>query len=186
MWCHYCWWRPPRELQTRKCTGGGATPWITASGTPCRTSMRGTSCPHFFAKGLKINAEKYVRVLRDVAKNQRNNVAADHSYSFQWDGALRPRLGPKSQFWPKYFNPTSSPDCNPLDYYAWSACEQDGRKFPDTTASLMATSRKLWSTSWRVPWPTPAKGSKAGSKPWRRRATVLKIDHLTYTREHHC
>ena len=43
--------------------------------------------PHFFAKGLKINDEEYVKVLRDVVKPWMDRVAAGRHYSFQQDGA---------------------------------------------------------------------------------------------------
>jgi hypothetical protein len=43
--------------------------------------------PHFFAKGLKINAEEYVKVLRDIVKPWMDGVANRHHYVFQQDGA---------------------------------------------------------------------------------------------------
>jgi hypothetical protein len=43
--------------------------------------------PHFFAKGLEINAEEYVKVLRDIVKPWMDGVANGHHYVFQQDGA---------------------------------------------------------------------------------------------------
>ncbi len=103
--------------------------------------------PHFFGKGLKVNAEEYVKVLRDVVKPWMDGVAAGHHNFFQQDGA--PAHNSKLaqdwcaanllEFWPKEIWPPSSPDCNPLDYYVWSVCEQEVNKAPhNTAASLMA------------------------------------------------
>jgi hypothetical protein len=43
------------------------------------------------------------------------------------------------EFWLKEVWPPSGPDCNPLDHYVWSICEQDINKAPhNTVASLVA------------------------------------------------
>jgi hypothetical protein len=111
--------------------------------------------PHFFAKGLKINAEEYIKVLRDVVKPWMDGVANGRHYVFQQDGA--PAHNAKRtqdwcaanlpEFWPKEVWPPSSPDCNPLDYYVWSVCERDVNKAPhNTAASLMAKITEVMAT----------------------------------------
>ncbi len=54
--------------------------------------------PHIFAKGLKINTEEYVKVLKEVVKPWMDGVAAGRHYVFQQDGcppitAKPPRSG---------------------------------------------------------------------------------------------
>ena len=122
--------------------------------------------PHFFGKGLKINAEEYVKVLRDVVKPWMDGVAAGRHYVFQQDGA--PAHNSKMaqdwcaanlpEFWPKEIWPPSSPDCNPLDYYVWSVCERDVNKAPyNTAASLTA---KITEVMANLPRATVAKACK--------------------------
>jgi hypothetical protein len=43
--------------------------------------------PHIFAKGLKINTEEYVKVLKEVVKQWMDCMAAGRHYVFQQDGA---------------------------------------------------------------------------------------------------
>ncbi len=43
--------------------------------------------PHFFGKGLKVNLEEYVKVLRDVVKPWMDGVAAGRHYVFYQDDA---------------------------------------------------------------------------------------------------
>jgi hypothetical protein len=103
--------------------------------------------PHFFQKGLKINAQEYLKVMEEVVKPWMDGVANGRHYVFQQDGA--PAHNAKvtqdwcqanlPEFWSKEVWPPSSPDCNPLDYYVWSVCERDVNKVPhNTAASLMA------------------------------------------------
>lgn len=89
--------------------------------------------PYFFSKGLKISAEVYLTVLRNVVKPWMDKVAAGRHYVFQQDGA--PAHTAKAtqiwlkanvpELWEKEVWPPSSPDCNPLDYYVWSMVEKD-------------------------------------------------------------
>jgi hypothetical protein len=96
--------------------------------------------PHFFDKGLQINAEEYLKVLHVMVKPWMDRVAVGCLYVFQeddasvhnskmawyWGVATLPELLSK-ELWP-----SSSPSCNPLDYYICSM-------FPhNTAASLMA------------------------------------------------
>jgi DNA-binding Lrp family transcriptional regulator len=103
--------------------------------------------PHFFPRGLKINTEEYIRVLREVVKPWMDGIANGRHYVFQQDGA--PAHTSKAtqdwcrenlpDFWSKEVWPPCSPDCNPLDYFVWSICERDVNKVPHSTAaSLMA------------------------------------------------
>jgi hypothetical protein len=88
--------------------------------------------PHLFAKELKINTEEYKKVLPDMVKPWMDRVAAGCHLVFQQDGT--PALNSKivqnwcaanlPEFWTKEIWSPSSPDCNPLDYYACSVCEQ--------------------------------------------------------------
>ncbi|UYV72851.1 hypothetical protein LAZ67_10000990 [Cordylochernes scorpioides] len=71
--------------------------------------------PHFFEKGLRMNADTYINVLETVVKPWMDMVAAGRNH---W--------GP--DIWPP-----NSPDCNPLDYYVWGVVERDVNKAPHTT-----------------------------------------------------
>lgn len=97
--------------------------------------------PYFFSQGLKINADVYLEVLRDVVVPWMKKVANGRHFIYQQDGApahnakkvqdfLRANV---PQFWPKDMWPPSSPDINPLDYYVWSVCERDVNNEPHST-----------------------------------------------------
>ncbi len=43
--------------------------------------------PHFFEKGLKINAQEYLKVMQDAVKPWMDTVANGRHYIFQQDGA---------------------------------------------------------------------------------------------------
>ena len=42
-------------------------------------------------------------------------------------------------FWRKKVRPPSSPDCNPLDYYVWGACERTINRSPNNTLDSLKT-----------------------------------------------
>ena len=42
-------------------------------------------------------------------------------------------------FWGKEVWPPSSPDCNPLDYYVWSACKRTINRSPHNTVESLKT-----------------------------------------------
>ena len=122
--------------------------------------------PHFFAKGLKINTEEYLKVMKEVVKPWMDGVASGRDYTFQQDGA--PAHNSKTtqkwclenlpEFWPKEIWPPSSPDCNPLDYYVWGVCEQEVNKAPhNTLASLQA---KITEVMGSLPRDTVAKACR--------------------------
>ena len=56
--------------------------------------------PYFFPKGLKINMEELIKVLRDVVKPWMDRVAGDRHYIFQQDGAPA-HNGGRTQDWCK-------------------------------------------------------------------------------------
>ncbi|UYV63004.1 hypothetical protein LAZ67_2002819 [Cordylochernes scorpioides] len=91
--------------------------------------------PHFFEKGLRMNADTYINVLETVVKPWMDMVAAGRKYVFQQDSAPAHKAK-KTQSWltlnvPSHWGPDiwppNSPDCNPLDYY------RDVNKAPHTT-----------------------------------------------------
>ncbi|UYV63328.1 hypothetical protein LAZ67_2003761, partial [Cordylochernes scorpioides] len=97
--------------------------------------------PHFFEKGLRMNADTYINVLETVVKPWMDMVAAGRKYVFQQDSAPA-HMAKKTQSWltlnvPSHWGPDiwppNSPDCNPLDYYVWGVVERDVNKAPHTT-----------------------------------------------------
>ena len=77
-----------------------------------------------------------------------DQVAAGRSYVFQQDGA--PAHNAKvtqdwlsanlPDFWGKELRMPGSPDCNPLDYYFWGACERTINRAPHNTLDSLKTS----------------------------------------------
>ena len=45
----------------------------------------------------------------------------------------------EGDFWGKEVWPPSSPDCNPLDYYVWGACERTINRSPNNTLDSLKT-----------------------------------------------
>ncbi|UYV78053.1 hypothetical protein LAZ67_15003314 [Cordylochernes scorpioides] len=97
--------------------------------------------PHFFEKGLRMNADTYINVLETVVKPWMDMVASGRKYVFQQDSAPAHKAK-KTQSWltlnvPSHWGPDiwppNSPDCNPLDYYVWGVVERDVNKAPHTT-----------------------------------------------------
>ncbi|UYV82887.1 hypothetical protein LAZ67_22001238 [Cordylochernes scorpioides] len=97
--------------------------------------------PHFFEKGLRMNADTYINVLETVVKPWMDMVAAGRKYVFQQDSAPAHKAK-KTQSWltlnvPSHWGPDiwppNSPDCNPLDYYVWGVVERDVNKASHTT-----------------------------------------------------
>ncbi|UYV68303.1 hypothetical protein LAZ67_5003795 [Cordylochernes scorpioides] len=97
--------------------------------------------PHFFEKGLRMNADTYINVLETVVKPWMDMVATGRKYVFQQDSAPAHKAK-KTQSWltlnvPSHWGPDiwppNSPDCNPLDYYVWGVVERDVNKAPHTT-----------------------------------------------------
>ena len=102
--------------------------------------------PHFFERGLRLNSAGYIDVMRDVIKPWMDQVAGGRPYVFcrmaplptmhsDTELALREHpqlLGEGS--------PSSSPDCNPHDYYVWGACERTINRSPHNTLDSLKTS----------------------------------------------
>ncbi|QQP36730.1 Uncharacterized protein FKW44_021914 [Caligus rogercresseyi] len=89
--------------------------------------------PHFFPKGLRLDSEEYVALMRDVVAPWIKKVAAGRPYVFQQDSAPC-HTSRKTQKWlsenlDDYTSPNiwlpNSPDCNPCDFYPWGAVERD-------------------------------------------------------------
>ncbi|QQP52414.1 Uncharacterized protein FKW44_004561 [Caligus rogercresseyi] len=103
--------------------------------------------PHFFPKGLRLDSEGYVALMRDVVAPWIKKVAARRPYVFQQDSAPC-HTSRKTQKWlsenlDDYTSPNiwlpNSPDCNPCDFYPWGAVERDtNRTDCNTMAELKA------------------------------------------------
>lgn len=87
--------------------------------------------PHFIDEGLRMNQDMYQTILSTVVKPWIERVAAGKPYVFQQDSAPA-HTAKKTQKWmsENFYDhvtpdmwPPNSPDCNPLDYYVWSAVE---------------------------------------------------------------
>ncbi|QQP41220.1 Uncharacterized protein FKW44_015518, partial [Caligus rogercresseyi] len=99
--------------------------------------------PHFFPKGLRLDSEGYVALMRDVVAPWIKKVAAGRPYVFQQDSAPC-HTSHKTQKWlsenlddntsPNIW-PPNSPDCNPCDFYLWGAAERDTNR---TACNTMA------------------------------------------------
>lgn len=105
----------------------------------------------FFDCGIKITAQKYLRVLQDSVEPWLKENYPEGGYVWQQDGApahtsciVQAWISEHfDSFWPKDLWPPSSPDLNPLDYSVWSelerkACNKPYRNVDDLKASLLA------------------------------------------------
>ena len=96
----------------------------------------------------RVTAAIYIDVMSTVVKPWMDKVAAGRSYVFQQDGA--PAHNAKvtqdwlsanlPDFWGKELWMPGSPDCNPLDYYFWGACERTINRAPHNTLDSLKTS----------------------------------------------
>ena len=87
--------------------------------------------PHIFEVGLKVNTKVYLDVLKSVVIPWCNQVAGGRPWVWQEDSAPAHK-SKEIQAWlqkecfdfvPFSHWPRSSPDLNPLDYFAWSYVE---------------------------------------------------------------
>ena len=103
--------------------------------------------PHFYPKGLTLDSEGYVALMRDVVAPWIKKVATERPYVFQQDSAPC-HTSRKTQKWlsenlEDYTSPNiwppNSPNCNPCDFYLWGAVERDtNRTACNTMAELKA------------------------------------------------
>ena len=102
--------------------------------------------PHIFKVGLKVNTKVYLDVLKSVVIPWCNQVAGGRPWVWQQDSAPAHK-SKETQAWLQKecydFVPfshwlPSSPDLNPLDYFAWSYCENINMTSHNTKASLIA------------------------------------------------
>ena len=87
--------------------------------------------PHIFEKGIRVNSEVYIDVLKKVVKPWMDRVAGGRPYVFQQDSA--PSHASKMtqawllenihHHWSPDLWPPNSPDLNPLDYFVWGVLE---------------------------------------------------------------
>ena len=97
--------------------------------------------PHFYEIGLRLNADRYIDMLRTVAIPWMKRVARGRPFLFQQDGAPCHTAAKtvrffqesginllKPQFWPP-----NSPDLNPLDYFVWGVVERRSNAAPHNT-----------------------------------------------------
>ncbi|QQP35515.1 Transposable element tcb2 transposase, partial [Caligus rogercresseyi] len=73
-------------------------------------------------KGLKVNTAIYIDVMKNVVKPWIDLVANGRPYVFQQDSAPAHKS-----------RETSSPDCNPLDYFFWGMVENKTNKHAHNT-----------------------------------------------------
>jgi hypothetical protein len=94
--------------------------------------------PHIFPKGLRVNTDEYLDMIKTVVKPWMDQIAGNRHYIFQQDGApvhnskkmqdwLKENL---PEVWEKEIWPPSSPDCNPLDYFVWGVTELEVNAAP--------------------------------------------------------
>lgn len=101
--------------------------------------------PFFFPKGLRVTAEIYQEVLRDVVKPWMDRIANGRPYVFQQDSAPAHKarttqawlLNNVPHHWSPDLWPPSSPDCNPLDYFFWGVIEAKTNKHAHNTVDSL-------------------------------------------------
>ncbi len=93
--------------------------------------------PIFFAKDEKCNAKVYYCILRYKVLPWLKENHPGGNYCFQQDGApahtatVQKFLSTSfADFWAANFQPPSSPDLHPLDYFWWSIVESKVNKTP--------------------------------------------------------
>ena len=88
---------------------------------------------YFFEQGLRVKTKDYIRVLEKVVKPWLDREYPEGSFCFQQDSALAHKSKETQKwlksnltnFWPWTIWPSSSPDCNPMDYTVWSLVDRD-------------------------------------------------------------
>ncbi len=109
--------------------------------------------PFWFEKGLKVNTEVYLDVLKTVVKPWLDENYPDGNYVWQQDSAPshKSKIVQKwceenlAAFWPWSMWPPSSPDLSPLDYGVWGYVEKKACSRPHpNVASLKAAVEEQW------------------------------------------
>ena len=145
--------------------------YATSTKNPAAIMMLGAvastgevSPPIWFKPRETMNAERYVKELKQKLVPWMFKVAADHPvapgagpapFVFQQDGApphtaritqafLMEKLG-KSGFWKKEMWPANSPDLNPLDYSIWNAVASKACFKPHSSVQTLKSSvTRVW------------------------------------------
>ena len=136
----------------------------------------GHNAPHFFKRGLRVNAETYIEVLRDVVKPWMDGVAGGRPYVFQQDAVPLPIMLPLPRpGWPticqtsggRRFGPLAAPTATP----SITIC---GVQLKEVSTGPPTTLRTHSQTCRGAKWRAPAAALGTGSRPWsRQRATLL-------------
>ena len=101
--------------------------------------------PFFFPKGLRVTAEIYQDVLRNVVKHWMDEIADGRPYVSQQDSGPAHKakttqawlLNSAPHHWsPDLWPPTSS-DRNPLDYFFWGVIEAKTNKHAQNTVDFL-------------------------------------------------
>ena len=135
--------------------------------------------PHIFEVGLKVNAKVYLYVLKSLVIPWCNEVAGGRPWMWQQDSAPAHK-SKDTQAWlqnecydfvPFSHWPPSSPDQNPLNYFAWSYVESiTNMTSHNTKASLITTIRRVFTE------PPPALVEKIYSQFRIRIKTVIEAE----------
>ena len=135
--------------------------------------------PHIFEVGLKVNTKVYLDVLKSVVTPWCNQMAGGRLWVWQQDSTPAHK-SKETQAWlqkgchdfvPFTHSPPSSPDLNPLDYFAWSYVENlTNMASHNIKASLIAAIRRVFA---ELP---PALVEKACSQFWIRIEAVIEAE----------
>ena len=126
------WWSPNTQ----------STPWCLDGVISHGDFMSPVIFPH----GPRLNTEAYIKCLEKRVRLWIDRVAAWRLYVCQQGSALF-HTNKRTQYWlwenfcdhitPNIW-PLNSPDCKPLDYYAWDPVEVQTNKNPRNTKELKA------------------------------------------------
>ena len=106
-----------------------------------------TMPPHIFEVGLKVNTKVYLDVLKSVVIPWCNQVGGSRPWVWQ-QNSTPAHKSKETQAWfqkecydfvPFSQWPSSSPDLNPLDYFAWSYVENISKMTSHNTKANMIT-----------------------------------------------
>ena len=137
---------------TDGCSDPSEVPSMKHSKRPASVMILGViSCegdvisPDMFQQGLRVNVDGYIDVLKTTVKPWMDKVSAGRSYLFQQD-SFPAHKAKKTQAWLlenvlHQWNPdlcpSSSPDCNPLDYFLWGVVKMEVNKVAQQHGSVL-------------------------------------------------